>query len=136
MAALCVLGMGVGLLFDAAAGRLATFLGLCSTGPASLLHSMRLHWTLLPAMHLGMLLASSCPVLLGMRPGFGQATLRALARNAFCFVLMLAGMSAGALLARGLGPAAMQAPLMIAAMLIGMLAALGAGSASAALASD
>lgn len=90
-------GMVGGLAYDARAGGLAALASLCQTGAGDFLGTLRLHWQLLPAMHLGMVAGglATVPLLRRLRRTCRRQFCARLVQNVACSIWMIAGMSAG-----------------------------------------
>ena len=123
-------GMAAGLTYDERTGGFTALMSLCQGGNADLLGTMRLHWQLLPAMHLGMIAGglATVPLLRTLRRGCRRQFCARLVQNLACSAWMIAGMSAGvigfmtlATWAGGRSPTAMLGG-MFAGMVWGMVA--------------
>lgn len=127
----CTAGMLTGLAVDAFSGRLATLTTVCASiaGIRSLPYWFELHWTQLPAMHAGMLVAGAALLAVAAT---GPVNLRArileVIRSAVCTASMLIGMELGILATHMADFAGHPLTVMLAAMLAGMNAGLLAGS--------
>lgn len=90
-------GMVAGLTYDERSAGLTALVSLCQAGSGNFLGTMRLHWQLLPAMHLGMIAGglATVPLLRGLRRGCRRQFCARLVQNLACSAWMIAGMSAG-----------------------------------------
>jgi hypothetical protein len=123
-------GMLFGLMVDARATELRLLASLCGTAEGSLWSIVKLHWALLPWMHVGMWAGglAAIPVLRATRPTCRRQYCVHLAQNVACSAWMTVGMSAGVLLSEyvasqsgALGPASMLGG-MFSGMVWGMVA--------------
>ncbi len=99
MLALACGGMLIGLSFDASGGSSLSLVltSLCgSLIAAGFFGALRLHWMLLPSMHLGMAVSLFASTTLICRR-LDRRRFRVIAQNLLCAVCMLAGMTAGSL---------------------------------------
>src|SRR6478672_12498757 len=94
---LCLCGMATGLAIDCGSIPPDVLASLCTGGSDSFLHMVEVHWSLLPATHVMMLVGAATAI--GMTEfGEGHAgghPATALGRGTACAGLMLAGMMAG-----------------------------------------
>ncbi|HXY22006.1 MAG TPA: hypothetical protein VEI29_04940 [Burkholderiaceae bacterium] len=92
-------GMVAGLTYDERSGGFSALVSLCQAGSGGFLGTMRLHWQLLPAMHLGMIAGglATVPLLRTLRRGCRRQFCARLVQNLACSAWMIAGMSAGVL---------------------------------------
>jgi hypothetical protein len=123
----CSLGMLVGLGIDDYAGRVATLAALCASGSRSFPYWIHLHWTQLPAMHVGMLLGGVLPTAIArpvaIAPPSKHESSRPIAatiRIGWCITLMFIGMEAGALASRSLVSGSYAELAMLGGMVLGM----------------
>lgn len=135
MLLLGMLGMLLGLAWDARGAGLAVLASLCiSAARQDFLDALQLHWTWLPAMHIGMIVggAAAVPVLRIATQCRRQLCAR-VCQNIACSAWMVVGMTFGALffqraalsLLHGEGPAVMLGG-MFAGMVWGMVASVAA----------
>jgi len=92
-------GMVAGLTYDERSGGFTALVSLCQASSGDFLGTMRLHWQLLPAMHLGMIAGglATVPLLRTLRRGCRRQFCARLVQNLACSAWMIAGMSAGVL---------------------------------------
>jgi len=97
MLLLGALGMVGGLAHDEQAGGFTALASLCRAGPGEFASTLRLHWRLLPGMHLGMIAGglATIPLLRGLRRGCRRQFCARLLQNLACSAAMVAGMAAG-----------------------------------------
>lgn len=105
MLLLGTLGMVGGLAWDARQGGFSTLVALCTAGPLGYFETLRLHWELLPAMHVGMVAGglATVPILRVFRKACRRQFCAKLTQNLACSVWMIAGMSGGTILFAGVG---------------------------------
>ncbi|SPE27521.1 conserved membrane hypothetical protein [Burkholderiales bacterium] len=125
MLLLGAVGMVGGLAHDEHAGGFAALVSLCRAGPGSFLSTLRLHWQLLPGMHLGMIAGglATVPLLRGLRRGCRRQFCARLLQNLACSAWMVAGMGAGTLVFGNLAAWAGErsAPAVLGGMFVGMV---------------
>jgi hypothetical protein len=122
-----LLGMALGLWFDARAGGMATLAALCLGSPRAPAGMLALHWELLPGMHLGMI-AGALAAVLALRQ-HGQPVWTMIARSLSCLAWMVLGMAAGPLALSAVAGSTAGPAAMLASMLAGMLWGMAAGTA-------
>jgi hypothetical protein len=91
--------MAAGLTYDERSGGFTALVSLCQASSGDFLETMRLHWQLLPAMHLGMVAGglATVPLLRTLRRGCRRQFCARLVQNLACSAWMISGMSAGVL---------------------------------------
>jgi len=91
-------GMVGGLAFDEHTGGFTALVSLCQAGTGDFVGTMRLHWQLLPATHLGMIVGglATVPLLRSLRRGCRRQFCARLVQNLACSGWMIVGMGAGA----------------------------------------
>jgi len=99
MLLLGAVGMVAGLAYDERSGGFTALVSLCQAGRGDFFGTMRLHWQLLPAMHLGMIAGglATVPLLRTLRRGCRRQFCARLVQNLACSAWMIVGMSAGVL---------------------------------------
>lgn len=128
IAFVCSLGMLAGLWIDSLAGRLVTLSALCTSGDRDLLYWMLMHYKQLPAMHMGMLVATLLTVPLHQQTGRGLTGAFSLLLHAgICLGLMWLGMTAGALAIHRAEDGALSVAATLGGMEAGMLLGLQFG---------
>lgn len=92
-------GMLLGLAVDSRTTELAALASLCAQTDRSLWAMLKLHWTLLPWMHVGMWVGgfAAIPLLRTVRPHCRRQFCARVAQNIACSVWMTVGMAAGVL---------------------------------------
>lgn len=93
-------GMLLGLAYDLAGIETQILATLCTRSlNLNFFDALRLHWTYLPGMHVGMLIGglAAIPGLRILRPDCGRYLCSVLAQNLLCSAWMLVGMTLGAL---------------------------------------
>ncbi|MGZ5765506.1 MAG: hypothetical protein ACXWHZ_19605 [Usitatibacter sp.] len=100
MLLLGAIGMLLGLAIDSRAMDLGTLASLCGKAEKSLWPMLKLHWALLPWMHVGMWVGgfAAIPLLRTIRPTCRRQYCARVAQNIACSVWMTVGMAAGVLL--------------------------------------
>ena len=100
MLVLGAVGMLLGLAVDSRAVELATLASFCAQTDKSLWPMLKLHWTLLPWMHVGMWFGglAAIPLLRTVRPNCRRQYCARVAQNFACSVWMTVGMAAGVLM--------------------------------------
>jgi hypothetical protein len=125
MLLLGTLGMVAGLAWDARQGGFQTLVALCTAAPWSFFETLRMHWELLPAMHVGMVAGglATVPILRVFRKACRRQFCARLTQNLACSVWMIAGMSGGTMLFAGAGHlfGARSAAAMLGGMFAGMV---------------
>jgi hypothetical protein len=93
-------GMLLGLAVDSRSTNLGTLASLCAQVDQSLGPMLKLHWELLPWMHVGMWVGgfAAIPLLRTVRPHCRRQYCARAAQNVACSVWMTVGMAAGVLL--------------------------------------
>lgn len=97
--ALGAIGMGLGLMADAHGTPPGWLASLCGSADRDLWSMVRLHWVLLPWMHVGMWVGgfAAVPLLRAIRLAGRRQCFGPLARNVAGWAWMTVGMSSGAL---------------------------------------
>jgi hypothetical protein len=100
MLLLGAVGMMLGLALDSRATQLGTIADFCGQAEKSLWAMLKLHWALLPWMHIGMWMGgfAAIPLLRAIRPHCRRQYCARAAQNIACSIWMTVGMSAGVLL--------------------------------------
>jgi hypothetical protein len=90
-------GMLVGLMVDARSTELRSLASLCGTAEGNLWSMVKLHWNLLPWMHVGMWAGgfAAIPLLRTTRPSCRRQYCAHVAQNVACSAWMTVGMAAG-----------------------------------------
>jgi hypothetical protein len=93
-------GMLLGLAVDSHAMEVGTLASLCGQADKSLWPMLKLHWALLPWMHVGMWVGgfAAIPLLRSIRPTCRRQYCARVAQNIACSVWMTVGMAVGVLL--------------------------------------
>jgi hypothetical protein len=93
-------GMLLGLAVDSRAMDPGTLASLCGEAEKSLWPMLKLHWALLPWMHIGMWVGgfAAIPLLRSIRPTCRRQYCARVAQNIVCSVWMTVGMAVGVLL--------------------------------------
>jgi hypothetical protein len=104
MLVLGAIGMLLGLIVDSHATQMRLLASLCGAADHNLWLMVRLHWALLPWMHVGMWVGgfAAIPLLRAIRPTCRRQYCVHLAQNISCSAWMTVGMSAGVLLSDSL----------------------------------
>jgi hypothetical protein len=99
MLLLAAIGMSLGLAVDSHATGLGTIASVCSQAEKSLWPMLKLHWALLPWMHIGMWVGgfAAIPLLRATRPPCRRQYCARVAQNIACSAWMTVGMSVGVL---------------------------------------
>jgi hypothetical protein len=121
MLLLAAIGMLLGVAVDSRATPLDAIAGICGQAERSLWPMMKLHWALLPWMHVGMWVGGFAAILLlrAIRPACRRQYCARVAQNIACSAWMTVGMSVG-VLATGYLVTQVGAASMLGGMLIGM----------------
>jgi hypothetical protein len=100
MLLLGAIGMMLGLIADSHATQLRSLASLCGLADRAVWPRMRLHWALLPWMHIGMWVGgfAAIPLLRAIRPTCRSQYCARVAQNVACSAWMTVGMSSGVLL--------------------------------------
>jgi hypothetical protein len=123
-----MLGMAIGLVIDAQPLGLTALLAVCSRDGTDLVAVLQRHWALMPAMHVGMLVAGLAAMPLARTTGRGPLTHRVLCHLGG-LTAMVIGMAQGGMAAGLVWPG--HAIAHLAGMLAGMACGMAASDAAA-----